>query len=68
MDNNIIFKNINIYDFYKKYKYFNIQEFKILNKKLSNMNYINIIIYYHLNYITENLLGSIKDFYIKYPT
>jgi glycosyltransferase involved in cell wall biosynthesis len=77
-DDNILIKNIDknidiysIESFYKKYKYFDIQEFKILNKNLLinllNIKFINLMVYYHLNNISKNLLSSIKDFYIRYP-
>ena len=76
-DNNILLNNIDkdkdiysIESFYEKYKYFDIQEFKKLNKNLKNilnMKNIDILVYYHLNNIDKNLLSSIKDFYNKYP-
>ena len=58
-----------IKDFYKKYKYFDIQQFRMLNSNHSilKMSYYNILKYFYKNCETENLLGSIKDFYLKYP-
>jgi glycosyltransferase involved in cell wall biosynthesis len=79
-NNNILLNNIDknkdiysIESFYIKYKYFNIDEFKILNKNylikknLLNMKNIDFMVYYHLNNKNNILLSSIKDFYIKYP-